>query len=498
MSSSVESALTERRLHPLSWLFTLIGQLKQFALPLVFVVITGRRANADFYSLIGVGVLVAYSVAQYFTYRYRIETDGVVVRSGLFQRSLRHVPFARIQNVTVHQNVLHRIFGVAEVKLESAAGGPRPEAQMRVLRLDAAHELERLVRQRVVPAGDSATTEATDAAPPLLALSTGEVIRLGLINNRGMLVVGGLFAFMAQAGDNLLGKFFTSFGHWLSGQAGAMHLTALGMLGASVILIALMLIALRVLSVSLALLHFHGFTLREDNGRLSVERGLLTRTRGSVPRQRIQAFSLTEGLLHRWFGRRSLRVDTAVMEAVNDKAVLGELAPIAPPARIDALVDHLLQSPSAPANERPRWPIETWQPLHPRAWRRKFSLPALLVFAATIVVSWLQGPWGLLLLALVPLLALRATWWARHSAYSVAQDLIAFRSGWLDRQWRFAECQKLQAVEWVQSPFDRRHGMATLRFDTAGASPMASALAIPYLPEADARAIYEQLAAKLR
>ena len=86
-------------------------------------------------------------MAQYFTYRYRIEGDGVVIRSGLFQRSARHIPFARIQNVSLHQSLLHRLFNVAEVRLESA-GAAKPEGQMRVLRLDAAHELEQQIRAR--------------------------------------------------------------------------------------------------------------------------------------------------------------------------------------------------------------------------------------------------------------------------------------------------------------------------------------------------------------
>ena len=59
-------------------------------------------------------------------------------------RNRREIPFARIHNVTVHQNVLHRLFGVAELRLESA-GGVRPEAEMRVLKLDQALALQKQV-----------------------------------------------------------------------------------------------------------------------------------------------------------------------------------------------------------------------------------------------------------------------------------------------------------------------------------------------------------------
>ena len=476
----------ERRLHPLSWLFTLIGQLKQFALPLLVLLITGKGNNADLWGLVGVGVLMVWSVAQYFTYRYRIESDGVVIRSGLFQRSLRHIPFARIQNVTLHQTVLHRLFNVAEVRLESA-GAAKPEGQMRVLRLDAAHELERQIRER--GAATATTTPAEERSETLLALPVAEVIRLGLINNRGMLVVGGLFALLAQAGDNLPGKVFTALGQWLSGQADTLHLSILTMAAATLMLLLILLLLLRLLSVSIALLQFYGFRLSEAEGRLSVERGLLTRLRSSVPRHRIQAYSLSEGVLHRLCHRRSLRVDTAVMEAMNERRSLRDLAPIATPAAMDALLGRLLPEHA--------WPISDWKPLHPRAWRRKFTLPAVTVLAATAGLVYFKGPVAIGLLAALPLLYWRAVLWARHSAYSVSNGLIAFRSGWLSRHWRFAESRKLQALELLQSPFDCRHGMATLRFDTAGANAAETALSIPYLPEEDARFLYASLSQSL-
>ena len=101
-----------------------------------------------------------------------------------------------------------------------------------------------------------------------------------------------------------------------------------------------------------------------------------------------------------------------------------------------------------------------------------------------------------------PLLSMTLLWWnarnwARHSAWSVSEGLVVFRGGWLGKYWRFAETRKLQALEWRQSPLDRRWGMASLHFDTVGAG-MDPALAIPYLPVETARRLYDELAASLR
>ena len=213
----------EHRLHPLSWMFVLIAQLKQFILPLLVLLFAGRGDRNDLWGLIAVGVLVAVSLAEYFTYRYRLRGDAIVVRSGWLHRSVREIPYARIHNVNLHQSLLHRLFGVAEVRLESA-GGIKPEAQMRVLRLDQAEALEALIRQRGQAAGDDA--QAVDAleAPPLLAMSNAEVFRLGLISNRGMLVVAAAFGALAQTGDNVFGVLVDRWGKvafgWFEGFAG--------------------------------------------------------------------------------------------------------------------------------------------------------------------------------------------------------------------------------------------------------------------------------------
>ena len=137
---AVDTDAPERRLHPWSWLFVLLQQLKQFIFPLIALLVFGARKSDDgdpwlaFAPVIGIAVLVVLAILQYFTYRYVIGRDGLTVREGLLHRSRREIPFSRIHNVVVHQSLLHRVFGVAEVRLESA-GGQKPEAQMRVLGL---------------------------------------------------------------------------------------------------------------------------------------------------------------------------------------------------------------------------------------------------------------------------------------------------------------------------------------------------------------------------
>ena len=479
----------ERRLHPWSWLFVLLGSLRQFLIPLLVLLFVGGRRDEG-YQLAAAGVAVAVlalaSVWRYYTYRYRIDGDSLVIRSGLLERSLRQVPFSRIHNVELRQTLLHRLFGVAEVKLESA-GGTKPEAQMRVLRLDDALTLERLIRHRG-RTGDATTQDAADDGETLLSLPTAEIVRLGLISNRGMVVVGAAFALAWQVlPEDAIAQTFRRA--WRQAFGYVEHLDA-GWLATAVAIVgvvALALVLVRAFSVVLALVRYHGFRLREHGRRLTVERGLLARVRSSVSRRRIQAWTLREGVLHRLFRRRSLAIDTAGARAEGSEAQdrnLHELAPIATPDACDDLVGHVLAQDA--------WPPAQWHPLDPRAWQRLLLGDLVFALLLAAVLGWNFGAWGLLALAWLPWAWFAARRQARFAGYHVDARLVAVREGWWSRRWRFAEIDKLQALQLQRSPLDRRFGMASLWLDTAGAGATAP-LRVRYLPEAEARNLLASL-----
>ncbi len=497
---AADAAPPEQRLHAWSWLFVLLQQVKQFVFPLLVLLVFGRRGGGEGWAtlgpLIGVGVLVLFSLLQYFTYRYRVGEDAITIRSGVLQRSQREIPFARIHNVGLHQSLLHRMFNVAEVRLESA-GGQKPEAHMRVLGLDHALALERLVRHRATPPAttggeaDPSSTPTTADDETLLALPTSEVVRLGLVSNRGMIVFAAAFGLLWQLvpDGRLVAHLAQDSFRQAAGYADELHLGWLGIGSTALVAFGVFVAILRLLSVALALSQYHGFRLSESQRRLTVERGLFARIRSSVAPRRIQAWYLQENLLHRWFGRRALRIDTAIGGREDDPRRLRELAPIATPAACDALVAHLLPGGA--------WPPAQWRALPRRAWWRLFagSAPWNLLLAG--LLAWYLGPVGLLVLLWLPWSGYAAWRQAGRMGYAVDARLVAVRGGWWSRWWRFAEVDKLQALRLQRSPLDRWLGTATLWLDTAGAGGLSPPLRIRYLPEAEARALHRRLGSAL-
>jgi putative membrane protein len=474
-----------RRLHPWSWLFVLLQQLKQFVVPLVAAFFFGGDRN-ELWPLIGVGVLTITSALQYLTYRWEVGRDGLTIRSGWLHRQRREIPYARIHNVVVEQSVLHRVFGVAELRLESA-GGDKPEARMRVLKREDAMALERLIRHRgAAPAADAPAEPAPDL---LLAMPVSEVLRLGVISNRGLIVIAGAYAASTQFAPKLAANLFEHLGKSLFGWAGEHHFGPTQYALAALTLVALAFVLLRVLSITMAVLQYFGFRLTEEGQRLTVERGLLARIRSSASRRRLQAWTLHEGLLHRLLKRRSLHVDIAggSTQQGQRQRVFREVAPIATPQACDALIQHLLPGDAG-------WPSLDWRPLHPGTWLRLFWPSAIFPVVLAGVACWRVGAWGLLVLLWLPWAMFVAKRHALHSGYALNARLVAVRAGWWSRRWRFAEIDKVQALSLTRSPFDRRFGTATVWLDTAGASAGGMPLRIAYLPVDEAQALLDRLA----
>lgn len=133
------------QLHRASWLFGLSGAVKQLVLPLIALFFFGVRDNnpapmGPFVVPIIIAALLIRALWQQWTYRYGFGPNGLVIREGLIFRNVRQIEYARIENIDTERGLLHRMFGVAEVRVQTSTGG-KPEASISVLDLDAVQEM---------------------------------------------------------------------------------------------------------------------------------------------------------------------------------------------------------------------------------------------------------------------------------------------------------------------------------------------------------------------
>lgn len=478
----------ERRLHPASFLFSMGAHLKSLLVPGIAVIFTAGSSGRDWEVWLMV-LLIPYTIAaiiRSLAFRYRFDADEMVVRRGWIFRSERHIPYARIQNIDAVQNVLHRVLGVAEVRVETASGG-EPEATMTVLPVEALGEMRRFVfagrESGEAPETSSDSEVREKAADVLLHLQPRELLLYGFIESRGAVVMAGALGLLWEFGlfDRLV-EFATGGEQERPGLVRQLVRSAIAHGGASLLLLAqtiaafiVLLLVLRILSMAWAFVRLHGFTLARAGEDLRVDYGLLTRISATIPLQRIQTLTVSDSPLHRLFGRVSVHVDTA--GGTGGEAQPTRREPVAPLIRVrdlDMLLRQLL--PTVPLAQ------VVWQQPHPRAFRRAVFQSAVVALVLSLLLGFLLRWW-----AIASWVALMAWAWVyagryvAHLGWGCSGDAIAFRSGWLWRHVTVARFSKIQAVTRHESPFDRRLGMATVKVDTAGAARAEHSVDIPFL-----------------
>ena len=511
-------ASDDRRLHPLSWIFAAVQFAKGFIVPALLLLVASGGDSYELWGALFVGPLIAAAVLHYRVYRYRLAADEMVVRDGLLVRTERHIPYGRIQNIDKVQNPLHRLCGVALVRVETA-GSARPEAVMRVLSLDAVAEMHaRVFAGRPVPPGPTGRPAGVQDPPPgaageprervLLRVPAGELVKLGIVSNKGMVVVAAALGLIAQsrpdgdafgpvlrsAADRLL---LGGAADWLTGLRLANPVLTAVLLAITFVVLAFVL--LRILSVGWFLLQLHGFTLTRRGSDLGADHGLFTRVSRTIPTGRIQSLTATESPLHRWFRRQSLELRTVGGAATADanvdfnsssgnaRAESQWLAPMVETTQVPVLLRQVLPDIDLAG--------VTWQPLAGRARRRILARGLGVSAAVTLLGGLAAGPWALALALPAALAAcLHAHRYVAHAAYAVTAWGVLFRSGWWTRKLAIVPHARIQTVGLAESPFDRRHGMASVRVDTAGAAGYT--IAIPYLERTVAAEVVRRLYAE--
>jgi putative membrane protein len=467
-------------------------------------------ANWQFWILLFLIPATIAALMRYFTFRLRYEGTELVISSGILFRNERHVPYARIQNLDAVRNVAHRLFGVAEVRVETG-GSKAPEATISVLHETVFEEMRRRIfagRAEVVAEAPqvSTTNEATPrSAEPeggrtLLYLPLRELLLNGLLENRGMVIVAAAYGVLWEAGlfrsmwEQLTsGAYAPGFLRDIIATVAAGRLPSVGRLAILLVGVVGLLLLVRLLSMAWSFLRLHEFRLTRVGEDLRTEYGLLTRVTTTVPLKRVQSLTVRESPLQRLVERMSVRVETAGGHGSHHDRQSNHarewLAPIIRRSAVPALVSDVL----------PGFDLDSvmWQPLHPRAFRRAIK-PALLIafITAAPFVVWF-GWIGLLILPItVPSLVTLAWSHVRRTHWAATEDALVFRHGWMWRQITVVPVAKIQVVGRIESPFDRRAAMAGVRVDTAGGMSPVHRISIPYLARETAAMLYERLAAQ--
>ncbi len=394
--------------------------------------------------LFGLIVVGMWEMAYVKRYEYRITRDTFDISSGVFSRREREIPFDRIQNVDIAQNVLQRALDIAEVRLETAGGGDT-EATLRYVSTTEATRLQELISDR--KRGDRERTHDPEAPENVLfELENNELAILGF----------------TSANFNLLGLIlvmFLVFGTPVAAEQVSPRLSVLLILGPVFAIAALVL--LWIISGIQAVLRYYGFRLVRHENELRYQRGLLQQYNGTIPLSKIQTLMIRENLFARAIGYGNLAIETAGYAPGQGGDGVESAIPIAKRDRLFALA-RTIEDVGDIEFERP-----------PERARIRYVGRYTIIVAVLLGFLWgvhtftgELSDWylGAVVWVLVPLAAhLRWT----HLGYYYDDDYVVTRSGFWTRRTTIIPYFRVQTVTDSQTVFQRRRRLGTLVVDTA-------------------------------
>lgn len=432
---------------------------------LLILLLNPKGRSAENFTLIILalgGVSALASMFSYFRFYFLVENGQFILQQGFFRRSVVSIPLDRIQSVTFQQNVLHRLFGVVGVDIDTA-GSQGSEASILALSQAKAEELrDYLMQFRQEQAQES---EATSSPQWLLSLQPADLLRIGLGQNH-LRTAGILLALAIGFLDDVreaLGMKSLPIEEWIQQGAG------LEFLGWALSLGILLLLVAFLGTLILTVVRHYDFRVRETARGFYLSGGLFNRRELSAVKSKIQFMRWQTNPLLQRFHLYAVRLFQAASESVQARTSIQ--IPGAYPEQLEVLQESYF--PGFSQEETTSYPVDKQYFIRRFLWLG--LLPGVGLLLGTLVMqsfgtyTWLGIFW-------IPF----SWFWHRHAwrnwSLALSPKGLQVQYGVWTRTGILLEWKHVQSVEINQSPFQQRAQLADITFYTA-----AGAVSIPYI-----------------
>ncbi len=443
-----------------------VRTLRSLFLPLMGVLFVGGFSPRSVLGAgLGIVATIVFTSIRWATFTYQVVGDRLELNRALIGRSIRTIPLDRIRGVDISTPPLHRLLGLAVLRIDTGASGVgQQEGELNALTVAEAERVRALLLQRAAAtraaegadAGAEAGAEAGAASPgqagldrpaepeQVLARVPRSWLKYGPLSGAYLLtpvaLLAGAIGLVFQAGQELGISASTarSVGEWIWERPYLL-------VGAAVVLVLAMPL---VGGVMYAIFHWD-FTLRRRGGFLVAERGLITRRSVSLEHQRVRGYEVLDSLGERLADVVRLR---AIVTGLGDSSSRGQLLPGTPRSfALDTMAQAI-------------WPFTLpLEPHPPAALRRRLFraiAPWVLVAVVAFAAGWLIVAFAAVVLALlgIPLGLDRY----RSLGHAFDGERLAVRSGSLRRTQ--ANLEGRAVVGWTirQTLFQRQARVITV------------------------------------
>lgn len=490
------------RLHPAMFAVMFVPFLQRFGVLVIFLFFTSRNQDLTLsLSVLGFGLFVSLliSASHYFTTEYGIVGDKLEFHTGWIWTKHKVVPIERIQSVHIEQNLVHRLFKVAAVRVDTGVTNKMEEVQIAAIDYAEAERLRHRLLQRVqVPSESGVAFETPTVGPALFKLSVGELAMHGFAHNRWIYVVGAVFGLAEFAGgeENFLRSIINFYRVGSADQIVRIVFSLIGVL-----------LVGWLVSIGFSLTQFYGFTLSRHPKGVAIDRGLFTRKQTVVPINRVSGIEIHANFLMRWLGMSSLTVRILGSKEEEEGGGKMMVSPWVATPRLEEMVQMVMPQATTKPGGWKRVPKRSILRHLLSALLGYFFLFLFLAVFGMIIYAVMPGKpklselmakttaqapwlgnalWGLG--AVIALLSiLQAVFNVLTSRARATDHTVEQQSGWLNRTWKMLPIARLQMAELDSSRLQRLFRLRSFQVQ----APAMALRSVDLEPE-DAEALFEK------
>ncbi|WP_082686910.1 PH domain-containing protein [Bacillus sp. FJAT-27445] len=467
-----------KRLHPIAAVANAIKQLKGVLVPFAAFLFLGSRTEWDafYYIAAGIGIVAALlaGVLSWYRFTYRIEENELRLEYGIFIMKKRYIPLERIQSVDRSEGILQRLFGLVQIKIETAGGGAGIEGSEAVFSAISKMDASQLEEAISAGKGKKPITDSQDGLVlpnrTLYKMPLTTLFLMASTSGGVGVVISAVLAFFFQFEEFIpYKKVFKNFEHFAS--TGAVIIS---------ILFFVAFLAAWLIAIAGMMLKYGNFSIEKTEEEFVISRGLLEKRKITIPLRRIQAVQIIQNPVRELLGYAAVHLNSAGGSAAEKDSSRILILPMVRLEQVGPILGTHLQGYDFNTN---------LIPLPKRALGRYMFRYIIFTLPPAAVIAGFFQPWGYFAL-LVP--AIAALWaYARYRAagLGIEGEQLCLQYRLLAKTTVYLQKNKIQSLAMKESYFQRRKKLAKIDASAKSGTGIAGG-SVQDVDSSDAIAIY--------
>ena len=433
---------------------------------------SGNISTLIFFSIVIVAVsALVFAIAYYLRFSFRVSNNELFIEKGVFKKSKLNIPFERIQTLNFEEGIIHQFFKVVKIEVDTA-GSSKNEFTFSALEKGKAEYLRNLVLETKSEIASDPENQLLEADHENIAevskdvifkLGLAELFTIGITQNHLRTLV--LLFFFLVWGLGELGEAGLNVDIMTKENAEAFINSGYLILIGSTLFLLLITIAGTSIRTILKYYNFRMFRVSEG---FKIQSGLIKRKEYAALDHKIQQIKWINNPLKRIFKINQLQLKQASSVEVSTKKSIK--VPGIRIANINKILSYIIGEVK-------------YEDLHRHSIQKQYLWRILLYFGfipwiliSGIGVYYFENYYTLLSLLLIPYVCISAYVAFRKWQYRINDDILYTHQGIFENKNNIIELYKIQNVKLLQSPYQWRRDLASLKIYTAAGS-----VTIPYL-----------------